>query len=102
MAYSVDELTERLNKQLAKTPAPPGSLKFSLKGAGVIRMEGETATNDDRPTDVTLFISKPDLDSIVDGSMDTDSAMMRGKLEIVGDIGVAAAMQWTITTAWVS
>ena len=100
MVYTVEQLTEKMRDFLKKSPAPPGSVKLSLKGAGLIRIEGETVTNDDRPADCTLFISKPDLDQMIDGTMDTDTAMMRGKLEVVGDIGVAAAMQWTILTAW--
>ena len=100
MSHTVEELTLRLRQVLQAEPAVSGSLKFLLHGAGVIWAEGTTVTNEDAPADCTLLISKPDLDDLASGVMDTSTALMDGRLELQGDIGVAMAMQDRLLLAW--
>jgi len=97
---TLEELTARLREELQRRPANAGSLKFSLKSAGFIYVSGTSVSNEDLPADCTLVISKRDLDALVDGSLDTQTAMMSGRLELHGDIGVAAEMQSVFTRAW--
>jgi len=98
---TVQELTERLREVVQRRPAGAGSLKLNLKGAGFIHVSGSTVSNDDLPADCTLVIGKANLDALLDGSLDSQSALMDGKLELLGDVGVAAVMQSALVAAWV-
>ena len=99
---TLDELTERLRDAVQRSPAAFGSLKIALTGVGCIRVESSTVSNDDLPADCTLILSKPDLEAMLDGSLDAQTALMDGRLELMGDVSVAAAMQSTLMAAWTS
>jgi putative sterol carrier protein len=98
---TVEELTERLRETMQRSPAPEGTFKLSLKGGGCIYVSGADVSNEDLPADCTLIISKPDLDALLDGSLDSQTALMDGRLVLQGDVGVAAHMQAPLVAAWV-
>jgi putative sterol carrier protein len=98
---TLQELTERLRQTMERSPAPEGTFKLSLKGEGFIYVSGANVTNEDLPADCTLIIGKPDLDAMLDGSLDSQTALMNGRLVLQGDVGVAANMQGPLVAAWV-
>ena len=97
----LQQLTDSLRQAVLRNPTGDSSLKIDLKGDGFIHVSGTDVTNEDLPSDCTLIISKPDLDSMLDGSLDSQTALMEGRLELLGDVGVAAKMQSALMTAWV-
>jgi putative sterol carrier protein len=98
---TLQELTGRLREAMERNPAGGGTFKLALKGAGFIYVSGANVTNEDLPADCTLTIAKPDLDALLDGSLDSQTALMDGRLVLQGDVGVAANMQSVLVAAWV-
>ena len=90
---TVPEITERLQRALVGQEGLGKSLKIDFKGEGFIHVEGGAVTNHDAPADCTLQISPQDLASLVRGELDPMAAMMRGRLKIQGDMGVAMKLQ---------
>ena len=46
------------------------SLKFDLKGDGVIHIDGGEVTNEDKPADLTMTISRDNLTALGAGKLD--------------------------------
>ncbi|MDR7116869.1 putative sterol carrier protein [Caulobacter sp. BE254] len=68
------------------------SLKFDLKDAGVIHIDGGSVSNEDKPADLTMTLSMDDLLAIGAGALDPTMAVMTGKLKL-SDMGTAMALQ---------
>jgi len=64
-------------------------VKFDCGSDGVLVIDHQTVTTEDKPADCTIGLSLDDLESIVAGELDATSAFMQGKLRIEGDMGVA-------------
>ena len=90
---TVAEITDRLRAALIDRPGLPKSLKLDFKGEGFIHVDGQAVTNDDAPADCTLVISREDLVALAKGELDPMAAMLRGRLKIRGDMGVAMQLQ---------
>jgi putative sterol carrier protein len=90
---TVADITDRLRQALTDRPGLDKSLKLDFKGEGFIHVDGQTVTNDDDPADCTVVIAREDLEAMAKGELDPMSAMLRGKLEIKGDMGVAMQLQ---------
>jgi putative sterol carrier protein len=90
---TVAEITDRLRHALDGKPGLPKSLKLDFKGEGFIHVDGRVVTNDDGPADCTVVISREDLLAMAKGELDPMSAMLRGRLKIKGDMGVAMQLQ---------
>ena len=90
---TVADITERLRKALSVQPGLGKSLKVDFKGEGFIHVDGQTVTNDDAPADCTVIVAREDLVAMVKGQLDPMAAMMRGRLKIAGDMGVAMKLQ---------
>ena len=90
---SVADITDRLRLALTDQPGLSKSLKLDFKGEGFIRVDGRTVTNDDAPSDCTVTVTREDLEAMAKGELDPMTAMMRGRLKIQGDMGVAMQLQ---------
>jgi putative sterol carrier protein len=90
---TVADITERLRAALKDRAGLPKSLKLDFKGEGFIHVDGQTVTNDDAPADCTVVVSREDLMAMAKGELDPMSAMLRGRLKIRGDMGVAMQLQ---------
>ncbi len=90
---TVADITERLCKALSEQPGLGKTLKVDFKGEGFIHVDGSTVTNDDSPADCTVVVAREDLLAMAKGQLDPMSAMMRGRLRIAGDMGVAMKLQ---------
>ncbi|WP_297506692.1 SCP2 sterol-binding domain-containing protein [uncultured Caulobacter sp.] len=89
---TLQEITDRIKAAVGDDSGLGKSLKFDLKGEGFIHIDGGSVTNEDRPADLTMTLSKDDLEAIGGGSLDPTMAVMTGKLKL-SDMGTAMALQ---------
>ncbi len=90
---TVADITQRLRDALKDRAGLPKSLKLDFKGEGFIHVDGQAVTNDDTPADCTVVVSREDLEALAKGELDPMAAMLRGRLKIKGDMGVAMQLQ---------
>ncbi len=89
---TLEELTERIRRAAAAGEGLGKSVKLDLKGEGFIHLDGASVTNDDRPADLTVSVSKADLVRMGKGELDPMSAVMTGRMKL-SDMGVAFGLQ---------
>jgi len=94
---TVEEITERIRRAVASAPDIGQRLKFDLKGEGVILVDGETVSNDDRPADLVITISRKDLEALGRRELDPMRAIMSGRMKL-SDMGLAMKLQPAIQT----
>ena len=90
---TLEEITTQLRAAVGEDSGLGKTLKFDFKGAGVIHIDGGAVTNDDLPADCTILVSQADFEDLARGRLDPAMAMMRGKLKVRGDMGVAMKLQ---------
>jgi putative sterol carrier protein len=90
---TVADITQRLRDALKDRAGLPKSLKVDFKGEGFIHVDGQSVTNDDAAADCTVVVSREDLEAMTKGELDPMAAMLRGRLKIKGDMGVAMQLQ---------
>jgi putative sterol carrier protein len=95
---TLSEITDRIRQGLQGEPPLDSALKIDLKGEGFVHVSGDRVTNEDAPADCTVVISRDDLEALARGQLDPMTAMMRGRLRIVGDMGVAMKLQSLLRT----
>jgi len=88
---TLEELTERI-RVAAASGGLSRSIKLDLKGEGVIHVEGSEVTNEDKPADLTVRISRADLTALGKGELDPMRAMMTGRMKL-SDMGLAMKLQ---------
>ena len=89
---TLQEITDRMKAAVGEDSGLGKSLKFDLKDAGVIHIEGGSVSNEDKPADLTMTLSMDDLLAIGAGALDPTMAVMTGKLKL-SDMGTAMALQ---------
>lgn len=92
----VDDLTEKMRAAVGTDSGLGKTLKFDLKGEGFIFIDGGSVTNEDAPADLTMTVSPADLIAIGQGTLNSMTAVMSGKLKL-SDMGVAMALQGKMT-----
>ena len=90
---TLQEITTTLRAAVGEDSGLGKSLKFDFNGAGVIHIDGCSVTNLDLPADCTIQVSQDDFEDMARGRLDPAMAMMRGKLKVRGDMGVAMKLQ---------
>jgi putative sterol carrier protein len=93
----LDELTERMKTAVGADSGLGKSLKFNLKGEGVVVIDGGSVTNEDKPADLTITIKMDDLIALGEGKLDPMTAVMTGKMQL-SDMGVAMGLQGKMQT----
>jgi putative sterol carrier protein len=93
---TLQEITERMQTAVGTDSGLGKTLKFNLKGDGFIYIDGGSVTNDDKPADLTITISKADLEAMGQGKLDGMTAVMTGKMQL-SDMGLAMALQSKMT-----
>jgi putative sterol carrier protein len=94
---TLDEITQQFRTAVGTDSGLGKSLKFNLKGDGVIFINGGEVTNEDRPADLTMTISKDDLEALGAGKLDPMTAVMTGRLQL-SDMGLAMGLQSKMQT----
>ena len=90
---TLQDITDIMAKAVGVDSGLGKSLKFDFKGDGFILIDGGSVTNDDKPADCTIVISKDDFELMADGKLDPTMAFMQGKIKINGDMSVAMKLQ---------
>ena len=90
---TLEEITDRFKTAVGSDSGLGKSVKFDLKGEGFVYIDGGTVSNDDKPADCTIIVSKDDFEKMGDGQLDPTMAFMQGKLKINGDMSVAMKLQ---------
>ena len=93
---TLQEITDRMKAAVGTDSGLGKSLKFNLKGDGVILIDGGSVTNDDKAADLTITISTADLEAMGAGTLDGMTAVMTGKMQL-SDMGVAMGLQSKMT-----
>lgn len=86
---TLQEITQRLRAAAGENEVLGKTLKLDFREEGCIHIDGANVTNDDKPADCTLDLSKDDFEDLARGRLDPAGAMMRGKLRVRGDMAVA-------------
>ncbi|HUO21642.1 MAG TPA: SCP2 sterol-binding domain-containing protein [Caulobacteraceae bacterium] len=86
---SLETITQTLQRALDGQAGLDKTLKIDLRGEGFLFIEGAVVSNDDRPADCTVSVSKNDLEDLARGRLDPMAALMRGRMRVNGDMSVA-------------
>lgn len=88
----LDELTRRVKAAVGADSGLGKSLKFDLKGDGIVLIDGGEVSNEDRPADLTILTTIADLKALASGKLDPMSAVMTGKVKM-SDMSLAMGLQ---------
>ena len=89
---SLDEITAKFRQAVGEDSGLGRSVKFVLKGDGVVRIDGAAVTNEDLPADLTLTLSRADLEAMGENRLNPMTAVMTGRLK-VSDMTLAMQLQ---------
>ncbi|ODT86262.1 SCP2 sterol-binding domain-containing protein [Phenylobacterium sp. SCN 70-31] len=89
---SLEELTDRIRQAAASGEGLSLKVKLDLKGEGVIHLDGPVVTNDDRPADLVVSVSRADLVRLGKGELDPMRAVMTGRMKL-SDMSLAFSLQ---------
>ena len=89
---TLEEITERFKTAVGADSGLGKSLKFDLKGDGFVHIDGGQVTNEDKPADLTITISREDLEELGQGRLDPMTAVMTGRMKL-SDMGMAMQLQ---------
>lgn len=87
---SLDDITAKFRDAVGEDSGLGRSVKFVLKGDGVVRIDGGEVTNDDTPADLTLTLTRADLEAMGEGRLNPMTAVLTGRLKVSD---MTAAMQ---------
>lgn len=89
---TLEELTERVRAGVGADSGLGRSFKLDLKGEGFIHVDGGEVSNDDKPADLTVRVSRTDLEALGRGQLNPMTAMIRGRLQL-SDMNLALSLQ---------
>jgi putative sterol carrier protein len=89
---TLEEITDRFRAAVGADSGLGKTLKFDLKGEGFIHIDGGQVTNEDKPADLTVSVTKADLEALGSRQLDPMSAVMTGRLKL-SDMGLAMQLQ---------
>ena len=89
---TLEELTDRIRRAAASGDGLPRTFKLDLKGEGVIHVDGASVTNDDRPADLVVSVSRADLVKLGKRELDPMRAVMTGRMKL-SDMTLAFSLQ---------
>lgn len=88
---SVQDIAAKMQERVAGSGFDK-SVKFDLKGEGVIVIDGQSVSTADAPADCTITMSMSDFQDLISGDLNPTAAFMQGKMKIDGDMSVAMAL----------
>ena len=89
---TTEEITDRVRAAVGSDSGLGKTLKFDLKGDGFIHIDGGEVSNENKPADLTMTISRDNLQALGAGKLDPMTAVMTGKLKL-SDMAAAMAIQ---------
>jgi putative sterol carrier protein len=89
---TLEELTDRIRRAAGAGSDIGKYIKLDLKGEGFIHIVGAEVTNEDLPADLSVRISRRDLEALGKRELDPMRAMMTGRLK-VSDMTLAMRLQ---------
>jgi putative sterol carrier protein len=89
---TLEELTDRIRRAAASGDGLSSTVKLDLRGEGVIHVDGTEVTNEDRPADLTVSISRADLVRMGKRELDPMRAVMTGRMKL-SDMTLAMSLQ---------
>ncbi len=89
---SLEEITTKFREAVGADAGLGRTVKFVLKGDGVVRVDGAEVSNEDLPADLTLTLSRADLEALGEGRINPMTAVLTGRLK-VSDMTMAMQMQ---------
>ncbi len=89
---TLEEITTKFREAVATDSELGRSVKFVLKGDGVVRVDGADVSNLDAPADLTMTLSRADLEALGEGRLNPMTAVLTGRLK-VSDMAMAMQMQ---------
>jgi putative sterol carrier protein len=89
---SLDDITAKFREAVGEESGLGRSVKFVLKGDGVVRIDGAEVDNEDAPSDLTLTLARADLEAMGEGRLNPMTAVLTGRLK-VSDMTTAMQMQ---------
>jgi putative sterol carrier protein len=89
---SLEDVTRKFREAVGEDSGLGRSVKFVLKGEGVVHIDGGEVTNDDEPADLVLTLSRADLEALGEGRLNPMTAVLTGRLK-VSDTGLAMQLQ---------
>ena len=89
---TLEELTDRIRRAAASGEGLSRTVKLDLKGEGVIHVDGASVTNDDRPADLVVSVSRADLVKLGKRELDPMRAVMSGRMKL-SDMSLAFSLQ---------
>ena len=94
---TLEQITDRFRTAVGEDAELGRSVKFVLKGDGVVRIDGAEVSNADSPADLTLTLSRADLEAMGEGRLNPMTAVLTGRLQ-VSDMTLAMQMQSKLQT----
>lgn len=88
---SLDTIAAQIREKVAGSEFDR-SVKFDLKDAGAIVIDGANVSVGDGEADCTITMSLDDFIALTKGELNPTSAFMTGKMKITGDMSVAMAL----------
>ena len=92
---TLEELTDRIRLAASSGGRLSRTVTLDLKGEGFIHVDGAEVSNEDRPADLTVRISRADLVKLGKGELNPMTAMMTGRMKL-SDMGLAMSLQGEI------
>ena len=89
---TLEEITERIRRAAGSGADVDRSIKLDLKGEGFIHIDGAVVTNEDRPADLVVTVSRKDLEALGRRELDPMRAIMSGRMRL-SDMGLAMKLQ---------
>lgn len=88
---AIEEVAAKIREKVAGSGFDR-SVKFDLKDAGIIVIDGTEVTTGDGEADCTITMSMDDFIALTKGDLNPTAAFMQGKMKIAGDMSVAMAL----------
>jgi len=93
---SLEELTAKIIEAVGVDSGLGKTLKLDLKGDGVVYIDRQSVTNDDKPADLTITISMDNLIALGQGRLQPAFAIMVGKMKC-SDLGLLMELEEPLT-----
>ena len=88
MSDMIAEAVEALDAK-AKASGLSETVKFNIEGEGAVVIDSTGARASDEEADLTVTADAETFQGMLDGTLDSTSAFMMGKITIDGDMGLA-------------